>query len=73
MTVEVTIELDFRDLTRLAANSQVEKNGVTIKIGRPILPMINGPALRGDEYVLFSLDSGDPRSKDFKWDADIPR
>jgi hypothetical protein len=63
------VELNFHDLMKLAANSKVEKDGVTIKIERPILPMINHHAPASHEYVLFSLDSTDPRSKEFAWDA----
>lgn len=68
------IELDYGDLTQLALNREVVKDGVTIKINRPILPIINGqPANKGDEYIAFSLDSSDQRSKDFKWDANVKR
>lgn len=63
------VELNFHDLMKLAANSKVDKDGVTIKIDRPILPKINNHALGTDEYVLFSLDSSDPRSEEFAWDA----
>jgi hypothetical protein len=65
------VELNFIDLQRLAANSEVVKDGVTIKISRPILPAVNMPADKGDEYVVFGLDSSDPLSKNFKWNADI--
>jgi hypothetical protein len=69
----MTIELNFHDLMRLAANTEVVKDGVTIKVNRPVHPMVNMPAANGDEYVVFALDSSDPRSKDFKWDADIKK
>lgn len=67
------MELNFIDLQRLAVNSEIVKDGVTIKIGRPILPAVNTPATKGDEYVLFSLDSSDSRSKEFKWYANVAR
>lgn len=69
----MTIELNFHDLMRLAANGQVEKDGVTIKVNRPVHPMVNMPADEGDEYVVFALDSSDLASKDFKWDAGVTR
>jgi hypothetical protein len=69
----MTIELDFRDLRLLAANSEVVKDGITVKIDRPILPSLNTPASKGDEYVLFSLDSSDPRAKAFAWNADTAK
>jgi hypothetical protein len=65
----MTIELNFHDLMRLATNSEVVKDGLTIKVSRPVRSMVNMPAAEGDEYVVFALDSSDPRSKDFKWDA----
>jgi hypothetical protein len=73
MIVEMTIELDFNDLRKLAANTQLVKDGITIKVNRPVHPTVNMPAAEGDEYVVFALASGDPRSKDFKWDANIQR
>ena len=65
----MTIELDFRDLRLLAANSEIVKDGIIIKIDRPILPALNMPASKGNEYVVFSLDSSDPRAKGFAWNA----
>jgi len=64
----MTIELNFADLRLLAARSEVVKDGVTIKIDRPILPTLNtlmSGKVEGseDEFVAFSLDSTDPRSE----------
>jgi hypothetical protein len=63
----MNIELTFADLTLLAVHSEVVKDGVTIRINRPILPslnaLMNGQIERSkDEFVAFTLDSGDPRS-----------
>lgn len=63
------IELNFHDLARLAAQSEVVKGDITIKINSPILPMINTHPADSDEYIVFSLDSSDPRSKAYAWDA----
>lgn len=69
----MTIELNFHDLMRLAASTEVVKGGVTIKVKRPVHPMVNMPAANGNEYVAFVPDSSDRRSKDFTWDATIRR
>jgi hypothetical protein len=69
----MTIELNFHDLMRLAANTEVVKDGVTIKINPPVFPGVNVPAKEGDEFAVFSLDSSDPRSEEFKWNANIQR
>ena len=65
----MTVELNFHDLMLLASKLQIVKDGITIKISRPIRPMINDHAPASDEYVLFSLDSSDELSKEFAWDA----
>ena len=66
------IELDFKDLRNLASNSEVVKSDITIKVNRPVRPMLNtiDALSKGDEYVVFSLDSTDWRSSDFRWVAD---
>jgi hypothetical protein len=64
----MTIELNFADLTLLAVHSEVVKDGVTIKINRPILPSLNtlmksqGKDSK-DEFVAFTIDGSDPRSE----------
>ena len=63
------IDLDFHDLQKLAVNSEVVKNNVTIRIQRPVLSGLNSHAERGNEFMTFSLDNSDPRSKKFKWNA----
>ena len=55
------INLTFEDLVALAATSQIEKNGATVTISRPVLTEINLRPPKGS--VLFFLDQSDPRSR----------
>jgi hypothetical protein len=64
----MTIELNFADLRLLAVHSEIVKDGVTIKINRPILTSLNilqngGNKNDKNEFVAFTLDSSDPRSE----------
>ena len=56
------VELTINDLIALAANSELEKDGVTLTINRPVLTRITagGPGPKAE--VLFFLDESDPRS-----------
>lgn len=64
----MNIELNFADLRMLALHSEVVKDGITIKVNRPVLPTLNtlqnGQSENSkDEFVAFTLDSSDPRSE----------
>jgi len=58
----MNIYLTFSDLTKLAVNGKVEKDGNTISVSRPILPDVETSAdgLRG--FVRFAVDESDPLS-----------
>jgi hypothetical protein len=62
-TMCMNISLTFSDLTKLAVNGKVEKDGNTLSVSRPILPDVETSAdgLRG--FVRFTVDESDPRSK----------
>jgi hypothetical protein len=57
------LRLSLSDLTKLAVNGKVEKDGNTLSVSRPILPDVETSAdgLRG--FVRFTVDESDPRSK----------
>jgi hypothetical protein len=57
------ISLTWQDLTKLAANGKVEKDGNTISVGRPVVPdlEVSPDGLKG--FVRFTVDETDPRSK----------
>jgi hypothetical protein len=56
------ISLTWQDLTKLAANGKVDKDGITITVGRPVLPdlQVSPDGLKG--FVRFTVDESDPRS-----------
>ncbi|HEV2274963.1 MAG TPA: hypothetical protein VGR96_12405, partial [Acidobacteriaceae bacterium] len=58
------ISLTMPDLLLLAANSELEKHGVTVTLKRPVLSTITaGPHGLGST-VLFFIDESDPRARD---------
>jgi hypothetical protein len=59
----MNISLTFSDLTKLAVNGKVQKDGNTLTVGRPILPdvSVSADGLRG--FVHFAVDESDPLSK----------
>ncbi|SPF48602.1 hypothetical protein SBA4_3950008 [Candidatus Sulfopaludibacter sp. SbA4] len=57
----MTIHLTFQDLSKLAANGQTEKDGVTIVFGRPILSKIEIDPKAKTGKVVFYLDETDDR------------
>lgn len=58
----MTIHLTFGDLVRLAGNLKLEKEGVTITIGRPTLSEIEADPKNNKGKVTFTLDELDPRA-----------
>ena len=54
------ISLTFSDLAKLAANGEVEKDGTTLSVSRPILPDVSVSADGRRGFVRFTLDESDP-------------
>jgi hypothetical protein len=54
------IPLTFSDLAKLAANGEVEKDGLTLSVCRPILPDVSVSADGRRGFVRFTLDESDP-------------
>jgi len=57
----MNIELTFQDFTKLAENGKLEKDGVMITFGRPILAKITIDPQAKTGKVVFSLDETDDR------------
>lgn len=57
----MNIELTFQDFTKLAAQGKLEKDGVTITFGRPVLPEITIDPKAKTGKVVFYLDETDDR------------
>ena len=56
----MNIPLTFSDLAKLAANGEVEKDGTTLSVSRPILPDVSVSADGRRGFVRFTLDESDP-------------
>jgi hypothetical protein len=61
----MNISLTWNDLVKLAANCDVEKDGVTLTVDRHVLPDLEISANGISGFVRFSLDESDPRSKPY--------
>jgi hypothetical protein len=57
----MTIQLKFQDLVRLAMKQQIEKEGVTITCGRPVLSTIKVDPKAKTGSVLFYIDETDDK------------
>jgi hypothetical protein len=57
----MTIHLTFQDFSKLAASGQIEKDGVTIMFGRPVLAKVEIDANAKTGTVVFHLDETDDR------------
>lgn len=57
------ITLDWNDLLKLAVNGNVEKDGVTVTVERPMLPDVSVSADGKRGFVRFTVDEHDPRAK----------
>ena len=55
----MNIPLSFSDLAKLAANGEVEKDGTTLSVSRPILPDVSVSADGRRGFVSFTLDESD--------------
>ena len=55
------IRLSFQDFSRLAANGTLEKEGVTITFGRPVLSEVQIDPKAKTGKVVFFLDEADDR------------
>jgi hypothetical protein len=54
------ISLTFSDLAKLAVNGEVEKDGTTLSVSRPVLPDVSVSADGRRGFVRFTLDESDP-------------
>ena len=57
----MNIELTFKDFALLAVNGTLEKDGVKITFGRPVLATIASDPHAKTGQVVFYLDEGDDR------------
>ena len=51
-----TIQLSFDDLKQIALTGKVEKSGVTLVVGRPLIPYITTDASGMSGEVRFTVD-----------------
>lgn len=56
----MNIPLTFSDLAKLAANGEVEKDGNTLSVSRPVVPDVSVSADGRRGFVRFTLDESDP-------------
>lgn len=59
----MNIVLAFDDFTELSANGRLEKDGVTVTFGRPVLAEVEIDPTKGSGKVVFYLDEADERSR----------
>jgi len=57
---DMTIELTFGDLTKLATDRKLDKDGTTFVINRPVLTEITIDSQAKSGKVVFFLDETDP-------------
>jgi len=62
----MNIDLSWDDLVKLASNSKLEKDGITLTISRPVLPDLEIVPDGSKGFVRFTLDETDPRSRQGK-------
>jgi hypothetical protein len=56
----MTIDLTYANLKRLAFEGKVTKDGITVKVGRPLLPQLKENPRSPGGSVSFILDPTDP-------------
>jgi len=57
------LDLTFQDLKQIALAGRVEKNGVTLVIGRPLIPDVKTDASGNRGEVRFTVDESDLRPR----------
>ncbi len=57
------LDLTFQDLKQIALIGRVEKNGVTLVIGRPLIPDVKTDASGTRGEVRFTVDESDLRPR----------
>ena len=62
-TDAMTISLTFRDLKKIALEGSVEKDGITIKVERPLLADLSTHPTKPEGFIRFRLDESDPRAE----------
>ena len=55
------LDLTFQDLKQIALAGRVEKNGITIVVGRPLIPDLKTDATGTRGEVRFTVDESDQR------------
>ena len=53
----MTLELSFEDLKRIALDGRVVKNGITLIVGRPLIPDVKTDASGRLGEVRFTVDN----------------
>lgn len=57
----MTLELSFDDFVKLAANGQLQKEGINVVFNRPVLTEITADPKAKSGKVVFYLDETDPK------------
>lgn len=52
----MTLDLNFEDLKQIALHGRVVKNGVTLTVGRPLIPDVKTDATGKSGEVRFTVD-----------------
>ena len=57
------LDLTFQDLKQIALAGRVEKNGITLVVGRPLIPDLKTDATGTRGEVRFTVDESDLRPR----------
>ena len=61
------LDLTFQDLKKIALSGRVEKNGITLVIGRPLIPDLRTDATGTRGEVRFTVDESDLALEGRNW------